>query len=215
MKTTSTCVEFVKYCFGRCAGSRAAAAFAFAFVAAFAQSASASYAQLEYIQSTGAQYIKSGYTPSSTDKIEVTLSFNTGTTGNTQGIFCSRGSSTTKDSYTLFLFSSKFRIDHGNGSSAQVSASGLAPSADTQYVVIADGSTLDFSVDGTSYATMHDESYTPGSELIFCASWMGGTSSLGNWGKFKLYRVRILDWLLALQLRYRKEQCRYRHCVFH
>ena len=49
---------------------------------------------LDWIQGKSNAYIKSGYTPASTDKIEVTLSF--ANTSATYGIFCARGSTPSK-----------------------------------------------------------------------------------------------------------------------
>ena len=146
------------------------------------------YTTLDWIQGEANAYIRSGYTPKSTDKIEVTLSFVNH--HSTYGIFCARGNTTSKDSFTLFLVSQKFRIDHGNTTAAQVTST-FTPTDNTKYVVVADGSTREFLVDGTSYATMHDESFTPGSEIIFLASWTAGTSP-GNYASaVKLYGVRI------------------------
>lgn len=150
------------------------------------------YTTLDWIQGKSNAYLKSGYTPKSTDKIEMTLSFND--KSNAYGIFCARGSTTQTTSFTLFLFNQKFRIDHGNTSAAQVTST-FTPAVNTTYVVVADGNTQEFLVDGESYATMHDESFTPGSEMIFLASWTAGTaSSLGNYATgVKLYGVRIWE----------------------
>ncbi|MBQ6329036.1 MAG: hypothetical protein IJI35_08495 [Kiritimatiellae bacterium] len=143
---------------------------------------------LDWIQGKSNAYIKSGYTPASTDKIEVTLSF--ADTSSTYGILCARGSTTSKDSFTMFLFSQKLRIDHGNGAASQVTST-FTPAVNTKYVVVADGNTREFLVDGESYATMHDESFSPGSVMIFFASWTAG-SSPGNYATgVKLYGVRI------------------------
>ena len=147
------------------------------------------YTTLDWIRGQSGAYIKSGYTPKSTDKIEVTLSFNN--TSSTYGIFCARGNTTSKDSFTLFLLLSQYlRIDHGNGSVAQKTST-FTPANNTKYVVVADGNTREFLVDGTSYATMYDETFTPGSEMIFLASWTGGTTPTNYATDVKLYGVRI------------------------
>ena len=146
------------------------------------------YTTLDWIQGKANAYIKSGYTPKSTDKIEVTLSLND--KSNTYGIFCARGNPNTKDSFTLLLLSQKLRIDHGNTTTAQVTST-FTPTDNTKYVVVADGSTRELLVDGTSYATMHNESFTPGSEIIFLASWAAGQYVSNYATAVKLYGVRI------------------------
>ena len=83
------------------------------------------YTTLEWIQGKTDAYIKSGYTPKSSDKIEVTLSFNS--TSSTYGIFCARGSQTTTTSFTMFLISQTLRIDHGNGTGAQTTSTMNSP----------------------------------------------------------------------------------------
>ena len=148
------------------------------------------YTTLDWILGQSGAYIKSGYTPKSTDKIEVTLSFNS--TSSTYGIFCARGNDTKTTSFTMFLVSQKLRIDHGNGTVAQTTST-FTPANNTKYVVVADGNTQEFLVDGTSYATMYDETFTPGSEMIFLASWTGGAGPNNYATDVKLYGVRIWD----------------------
>ena len=146
------------------------------------------YTTLDWIQGKTDAYIKSGYTPKSSDKIEVTLSFNS--TSSTYGIFCARGSQTTTTSFTMFLVSQTLRIDHGNGTVAQTTST-FTPANNTKYVVVADGNTQEFLVDGTNYATMYDETFTPGSEMIFLASWTVGKTPNNYATDVKLYGVRI------------------------
>lgn len=148
------------------------------------------YTTLDWIRGQSGAYIKSGYTPKSTDKIEVTLLFVD--TSTTYGIFCARGSQTTTTSFTMFLVNQKLRIDHGNGTEAQTTST-FTPANNTKYVVVADGNTQEFLVDGTSYATMYDETFTPGSEMIFLASWTVGKTPNNYATDVKLYGVRIWD----------------------
>ena len=148
------------------------------------------YTTLDWIRGQSGAYIKSGYTPKSTDKIEVTLSFVN--TSATYGIFCARGNTTSTASFTMFLVSQKIRIDHGNGTGAQTTST-FTPANNTKYVVVADGNTRKFLVDGTSYATMYDETFTPGSEMIFLASWTGGKTPNNYATDVKLHGVRIWD----------------------
>lgn len=69
------------------------------------------YQEVEYLESAGEQYIDTGYFPTSSVAINLVLSINTVST--TQGIFCTRGSSSGADNTnTVFLFHQHWRYDY-------------------------------------------------------------------------------------------------------
>lgn len=70
------------------------------------------YTELEYIQSSGTQWINTGFTPKSTTRIKMSVKFLGGTT--TSALFGARGSSSGTDtkSFTFFLVSQKPRSDY-------------------------------------------------------------------------------------------------------
>ena len=77
-----------------------------------ALTASAAYTPVEWIKASGEQWINTKYTPAGTDKIEMKVNF--AKTDTTQALWCSRGTTTVKDTFTSFLVSGKVRVDRNN-----------------------------------------------------------------------------------------------------
>ena len=145
---------------------------AFALVAPQAQAdLPAGYKQVEYIQSSGTQRIKTGLTPACTDTIEMRI--RALKTGATQCLWCSRGNGTTTATFTGFLMNSNlFRFDR-NGSTGTAKCS---VTKDHDYKIVANGSTLASTVTdetaGTSASgnALASGSFTVGSPLGLLAS---------------------------------------------
>lgn len=163
-----------------------------------ARLAVADYTPVEWIQATGNQWINTKYTPACTDKIEMKVNFTTKDT--TQALWCSRGKTTTENTFTSFLVSGKVRIDRKNAAGSSLD---LAVAAGTDYVITADYNACTASItDGTTTKTLSNMTsgdFTPGSPLTLFASHQDGTGltaesgSLGNKGTYKLYSVKLTD----------------------
>ena len=108
--------------------------------AAFA--ANAAYTPVEWIKASGTQWINTKYTPKCTDKIEVKVNFSNLT--DTQCLYCSRGTSTTKNTFTSFLLGGKVRVDRYN---AGVSID-LTVETGKDYVLTADYNALKATLTG-------------------------------------------------------------------
>ena len=99
-------------CSGIIAAGLALAAIAFSSHAA---TLPAEYIQLEYIEGTGTQWINTGYTPQSTDTIEVEVEFSK--VNSNQAFWCARkgGADST---FTFFWLTSGLRFDYNKTQSA-------------------------------------------------------------------------------------------------
>ena len=154
----------------------------------------AEYQTIEYIQSSGGQWVNTGFTPSCMDRIEMKVNF--ANVSGTQCLYCSRATSTTVNTMTSFLISGKFRFDRNTNISG---GNVFAPVADTDYTVSVDFSSLACKVNGTDAGTMAGAgSFTPGSPIALFASHTSGTglnkdSVMDNWASYKLYSFKVLD----------------------
>lgn len=110
------------------------------------------YKFLEYIASTGSQWLYSNYVPSYSDKVVMEVNFTSMVTGSDWiGLFCSRGASNDRPYMVAIQGGTKFRVDH--------LASGVMPwgkyisctfDAGTDYTISVDGATRAWSVNGDS-----------------------------------------------------------------
>jgi len=167
----------------------------------------AGYTPVEWIQGGGASqkpWLDLRFRPSGYDKFSMKVNLANAT--DTQCFWCSRGSSTTENTFTAFLIGGKLRVDHGNAAGSSSSAS-LAVATD--YTISADGAgnTAKFS-DGTSTVsiTLANTAFTAGSRLTLFASHTAGTNlteqtEVGNVGSYKLYSFKIYDGISGALLR--------------
>ena len=154
----------------------------------------AEYQQLEYIQANGNCQIRTGITPTCTDKVEMT--WRPATVSGNQNLFCSRTGTGTTGQFTLFMIGDKVRFDRNTSSVTGANAI----SADTKYTVVADFNTLagtvtlaDTGAEVTS-VTMPSGDYTPGSELCLYASHTSDPGTgLGNYASYALYSFKLSD----------------------
>ena len=170
-------------------------ALAVAAVVGWAFTASAGYTPVQWIKASGSQWIYTGYKPDCTDKVEIKVNFST--VDASQCLYCSRGTTTTKDTFTGFLIkdSKKIRFDR-NASTSASSSMVLKPEVD--YVLVADGNSRVCTVNGTQATTMASGTFTPGSAFSLFASHTAGTalsasSNMDNWGSYTLYSFRVYD----------------------
>lgn len=141
---------------------------------------------VEYIQSSGTQYIKTGILPNQSTKIEMEIAF-TSASGN-EALWCARtgGSSNT---FTCFKIANKFRTDYYN---TQNTISAVTIVAGQKYKVCQDGNL--FYIDDVLQKTCTQATFTPAYNMILFASHTGGeATSLNNYGKYKLYSCKIYN----------------------
>ena len=110
----------------------------------------AGYTRLDFIRATGEQWIATDYKPAGTDRVELKVQFPSHTISRVtapQCLFCARGTSTTSATFSSFLINggNKFRFDRNNSAGAQ----SLVAEENVDYEIVADGSTLACTVNGT------------------------------------------------------------------
>lgn len=169
--------------------------------------AMAGYTPVEWIQGGGASqkpWLDLRFRPSGYDKFSMKV--NLANANDIQCFWCSRGATTTENTYTAFLIGGKLRVDHGSATGPSTSAS-LATGTD--YTIFADGAgkSAKFS-DGTATAsiTLADAAFTAGSRLTLFASHTAGTNlteqtEVGNVGSYRLYSFKIYDGISGALLR--------------
>lgn len=144
------------------------------------------YQQVEYIQSTGVQRIKTNIQPTSKYKIEEEFAITDRSV--TSCLWCARGSNTGVNSTTAFnLGNSQVRCDYGvNASMINI---GII-TANQKYTLTMDAEK--WYLDGVLKTTMSAATYTAGSKLQLMASHYNGIdANLGNYAKMKLYRFSV------------------------
>ena len=164
-----------------------------AAVPSFADGLPAGYTQVPFIKANGNCQIRTGITPTCTDKVEMT--WRPTTVSGNQGLWCSRDNSA-KNTFTAFMIANKVRFDRVETS---VTGSG-ALYACTNYTVVADYATLKGVVTNNgnhaeiANVTMPSGDYTPTSELCLFASHQGEASTnYGNPGSYALYSFKLSD----------------------
>lgn len=176
-----------------------ALAFQFALATAFCVSASAAtlpsgYRELEYVETDGNQRIITGYKPTDgTETFEMRLMFSR--VSGTQTLWCSRGTSTTVNTMTTFLISSKFRYDRKSSTSV---TSSLAPAANKIYTVTVDykactATATDESTGVTTTTTgLGAGDFTSGNEVgLFASHYNGINANLNNYCYCRLYHFKV------------------------
>ena len=167
----------------------------------------AGYTQVPYIQANGNCQIRTGITPTCTDKAE--MQFRPAVVNATQNLWCSRTGSGTTAQFTAFLVNTaKLRFDRGDGGAnvGQITSTGTLL-ASTNYLVVADYATLEGVVtnvaDNTEVVrvTMPSGDYTPASELcLFASHTTDLDTGLGNYGSYALYSFKLRDSAGTLKL---------------
>lgn len=159
------------------------------------------YEVLEYISANGKQWINTGITPECYDRIEMKLKFND--IAGTQALWCSRGTTALTNTFSCFkMDTGVLRFDRNlNSDGGKV----LSPSADAVNTVVADGYLLACTLNGANAGAMAGKGgFTPGSPIALFGSHTAGTglkesSTIGNWGKYRLYSFKIYGWTGGLK----------------
>ena len=109
------------------------------------------YKILEYIQSSGSQWLCTGYTPAGTDRVEMKLELTSIPGSSSWGIFfCSRGASNANSFLSGIQGSTTFRVDHkASGTTAGITYS-LGFSTRKLYTISVDGNTGACKVNGST-----------------------------------------------------------------
>ena len=154
----------------------------------------ARYVPLDWLDTAGAQWILTGYTPKCTDRFELSLRFSS--TG-TQCLYCSRSTTSSKLSMTAFLMNAtSFRFDRNSTGAA---TTGFTPEMGVDYVIVDDFATRECRINGTPvYTNANAEAFTPGSPLTLFASHEAGMSlseatTMGNYAQYRFYSFRVYD----------------------
>ena len=162
-----------------------------------AATVNAAYTPVEWVKASGTQWINTRYTPAGTDTIEMKVSFST--SEGTQCLYCSRGTTTTANTFTSFLLNGKIRVDRNNAAGGSID---LAIAANTDYVLTVDynarKATLSEGTTTQELTGLTDGTFTPGSPLALFASHQSGSglsdgTSMGNWGSYALYYVKLFN----------------------
>ena len=146
------------------------------------------YQQVEYIQSTGTQRIKTNITPTSKYKIEEEFAIID--RGVTSCLWCARGSNTGAYSTTAFnIANSQVRCDYG-ASASMINIGAI--NVNQRYKLTMDSEK--WYLDDVLKTTMSAATFTSGSKLQLMASHYNGIdSNLDNWAKLKLYKFSVWD----------------------
>lgn len=146
------------------------------------------YQQVEYIQSTGSQRIKTNIQPTSKYKIEEEFAITDRTV--ISCLWCARGANTGAYSTTAFnIANNQLRCDYGT--SASMINIG-AVTVNQKYTLTMDAEK--WYLDGVLKTTMTAATYTAGSKLQLMASHYNGIdANIGNYAKMKLYRFSVWD----------------------
>ncbi|MBQ8114361.1 MAG: hypothetical protein IJ146_14260 [Kiritimatiellae bacterium] len=154
------------------------------------------YQPVEYIASSGAQWLNTGFTPACSDRIEMKLNFEN--KDGTQCLWCSRGTSTSAATFTAFMINGdKLRFDRNTNTAG---GNVLSPTAGATHTVVADGSTLACTLDGANAGTMAGRGgFVPGSPIVLFASHTAGanltaSTAMGNWASYRFYNLKVYGW---------------------
>lgn len=180
----------------------AIAAMTFAAFTAGAGGLPEGYEQLDYICSTGAQYLNTGYAPASTDKIEMKLHLFGFYAG--QCAFCARGTSATDKSFSAFFtYTGKLsgydndpvRMCFGFAYNNATSYVGN-PESHKDHTIVADGNAASWAVNGEELLAKPSASFTAGGPLVLAASYTmksGVAQGFGSYATCRIYFCKVTD----------------------
>lgn len=150
------------------------------------------YVQIDYIESTGTQYINTSFTPKGSSRIVMDCELTD--VSKTSCFFCARNraSSTDSMSNTSFLINGQYRRDY-YGTSKSTTAS---YAANQRFIVDANKETVTYGSDYTLSFTSTSTS-SPMPCILMASAALGTTSgsvsSLANYASMKLYSCQIYD----------------------
>lgn len=152
-----------------------------------------SYTPVEYIESTGTQFIDTGFKANNNTKVEFKCAFNNTTTTEAETLFCCRDLSNTasvSNSFTLAKLANGTQLyNQYNTTSTSVN---FTYSVGTMYTFTKDKNVL--YVDGTAIRTDATATFqSTKNMLLFCFDNGSRAYILNNFGALKLYGCKIWD----------------------
>ena len=144
------------------------------------------YRHLEYVETTGSQWINTGVVPSSTDTIELRVRF----VEQTDAVsWCSRGSSATDRSFSVFTQNGRYRCDRAGTQTA------TAMTVDITAPHLVRAAANVYSVDGATICTQGTDAYTPVGPLVLAAAYSlaNGEPNPAAFAKERIYRFRVAN----------------------
>lgn len=148
------------------------------------------YRQVEYIKSTGSQYIDTEFVPNSNTTVEMRVAFTD--ISATANLFCARGETTLSNTYTCFLITrSGIRFDYYNSVDGQT---GYIPSVAEIMTIKANKNKI-YINDVLKY-TYSTATFTAGGNMWLLTSYVRSGNSydtVQNRAKAKLYSCKIYD----------------------
>ena len=141
------------------------------------------YQQVEYIESTGTQYIDTGFVPDSNTSIVMMAS---NTSSSNACLYCARGTSGYRDNtYSAFLIAGNtLRIDYNKTQYGNI----MTAAKDIPYVYMQNKNYI--YVNGELVKTLTESEFSSEYNMYLMASHQGGTN-IGNIGEVKLYYCKI------------------------
>lgn len=144
------------------------------------------YEVLEYIESTGTQYIDTGVIPNQDTKVEMEVMFNDVTS--IECLWCARGTSNA-NSFVMFKLQTNFRCDY-NTTLGTIDSFTIIEN--TKYKVCMDKNKA--YVDDDLLYTHEEATFTSPSSLTLMMSYVASpTNNQSNFGHFKMYSCKIYD----------------------
>ena len=141
------------------------------------------YQQVEYIESTGTQYIDTGFVANSNTAIEMKAS-NKSTTN--ACLYCGRTGITVKTFSAFLINGNALRVDYSNGQYPNL----MTATSDTVYTYKQDKNLV--YVNDKIVKTLTESEFNTGYNMYLLASHAAGTT-LSNIGNVKLYSCKIWD----------------------
>lgn len=149
--------------------------------------AQAAFQKVEWVETTGAQWINTRYVPACTDRFEMKVAFTE--TSVTQTLWCTRGDAATANTMTCFIQApGRFRFDR-NSNTSTYTADNLV-GTDGTHEIVADYGTREASVDGTVQATMADGDFAAKSPLVLFAS-QRAYRSISAFARVRLFSFKV------------------------
>ena len=154
----------------------------------------ARYVPLDWLDTTGVQWILTDYVPKCTDRFEISVRFSS--TG-TQCLYCSRSTNSSRLTMTAFLMNAtSFRFDRNSPGAA---TTGFVPEMGVDYVIVDDFATRECRINDTPvYTNGNAEAFTAGSPLTLFAAHEAGmslseASSVSSYAQYRFYSFRVYD----------------------
>lgn len=141
---------------------------------------------IDYLESTGTQYIKTGVAPKSTTRVVMDFKF-TKSTSVWQGAFGARSSSTGSDRFCFWQSnSSYFRSDYYNNNQQ------FATTVKVLERHVVDKNRNVTTIDGTTTMSSPEATFSCPYELyLFCGN--NGATAIAEWGSLQIFSCQIYD----------------------